>query len=682
LSTPGLDTNYLLIKRSPEGTVEQNATTLSDAASIPQPLPLVMMPPKAEIKTAPQAPLPKNTNNNATLQPKGNSVFNGPSPLVASTPSFLPSAKAGNSFGNSVFNVTSTQSNSSALQELKFLPKRNLADDIQGYGTVLTAEGVSQALRQKLATVKDDKQQLSMVQDYASSIEDKYSAEAVAGTLSALREGVVVDASKAIVNIKAPEDVKTHAGVAVAEQIKNIKEEKRLEVLKVTLDTKNEKVQIAAAPKIIHLAKEQQESGLNAVTATKNNSVIASLAPVAHQVWGSIQDKVAKAVIATNIESAQKIVANHQGDFVTEVQLGVVDGLLNSKHSSVRQLSAGNTYKLADDNQEPATMMVIATGDKEIIQAGVNNAHLTAKTKQVNIAKAYFDTNIEQVQKTIAQNEGKFAKENQRSIYDILMTSEHQSVLETAAGKIYTMHKDNQLYAVNKTKETNNEGAINKAAEQITKYDETCKKDIEQSLLALNNQRINETIQTAKAQAVEEADKAEATKVAEREAETARVAATRRLEAEETGTTTVKPEAFEEQVQLALSENNLTEIGDLLKNASDVQIEKLIASLSTSQLGPFLRDHMSELPKYIVQNALDKLPSGPEKDLLFKDFTKNLSSSALAQAGLLFDNSMQELVIAESSKNGKLSDINKDLLSASAKEDYAKYDKPNFNQYC
>lgn len=679
------------MKKSETAAVASPAVT----DSVSTPLPLIEAP-KVEIKPeSTTAPVINNTetkssaslftNPSNTLQAKSSSVFTGTSTnLPEKVNNILPKATGTNSLftgSPSTFTDGFTSTSPNILEK-----KQGVLMSVPG-ALVLKDDKARQAqLDRDIANSRDDKEQFAKIQKYTAACGSTEDVKIMAGTLPSLRDGVVVDASKTIVQVKASEEVKTQAGIAVAEQIANIAENRRLEVLNVTLNTNNEKVQEVAAPKVTSLPEKDQEAGAKAVIKTEKPGVITSLARVGHKLYASVQGTVVKGIMATKIEAAEKFIAEHEGDYAIENQLSILDSLLKSKHQAVRELSAENSHKFGEKNQVPATNMIVATGDQKVIQAGANNAHLASRSVQVEVAKTYFNTNIEPVQKTIAKNEGKFAKENQLEIYSTLMTSKHQEVLETAASNIYTMNKDNQLPAVNMTKETGNEGAINAAAAQVTKYDKECKAEIEKSLLELNNKKITETIQNAKAQAEEDAkaatEKAEKNKLAEAKAE--ETAKSNEPKTVTTNITANTPANLAKQVEQALADNK--PIDDILAGASNVQIEEMIKMLPQNQLGPFLRAHGSEIPSDVFVGAIALLPEGIEKRKIVEDFSGNLSFAIKAQIGLLFDASSQRLVVNQSAKDGTLKTIDKNLLSAQARQEYddlAKADKSvKFNQYC
>lgn len=475
MSTPEIDNFYYLLPKKPEITAATPAATQPAPQS---PLPLVETQPKVESQIASNPAFlflkpndPKSSANitNSIMQPKG--------PFVNQYVANSPLKNININFENPVNPTT----------------KENpMAKALPGYYVLKDDQARAEQLGRNLAKITDNEKQLGEYQRLTSLGVSKSDATILAGALSSLKDGVIVDAARGLTKIKGSDELRTYAGVQLANQLAKINEEKQLEVMQVALDTRNQTVRMVTALKVPELA--------------------------------------------------------------------------------VR-------------NQVPATDKVVATNDKNVINSLALVAHNTDRTVQVDVVDRLFKSGFENVQTTIAQNEGKFAKENQISIYQQLMTSEHQSVLETAAGNIYTMHKDNQLSAVNITKDTKNEAAINAAAAQIAKYDAEAQKEIEKSLLELNNKKIEETIQAAKAQAAEDA-KVKAEKEAEEEKKQAEVKAKADEEAKSSASKkTDEPKNLSEAIKnISNSPNKRVLLKEALKNASQADKLDALKTLSSSDL--------------------------------------------------------------------------------------------------
>ncbi len=140
-------------------------------------------------------------------------------------------------------------------------------------------------------------------------------------------------------------------------------------------------------------------------------------------------------------------------------------------------------HKCDADNQPELTQIVANSKNEKAIKIGASHAWETADKNQALIVSMYQGLDMPEefqkdIDKTLIDQYGKYAKEAEVRIHKIMSNSQFSETVEYAASNIWKFDKENQAPAVQITAETGNEKAINAAAAQWSKYDESAQGEI------------------------------------------------------------------------------------------------------------------------------------------------------------------------------------------------------------
>jgi len=256
-----------------------------------------------------------------------------------------------------------------------------------------------------LSKFTTDEEQAAEFKRLAGKSKTKNDVDLLAGTLKTVRNGVVVDASKSIVNINGSEEFRTYAGTKVANEIPNIYLEKRYDVLKVVFATNNIKVQMAAAPKVVSLPAKDQVKGTQVVVDTKNEDVINELAKVAYKADKEAEAGVWNALFDTGFEKVQTSLAKTEGKFESENQIPFYNKLMTSKYQKVIEEAARNIYTMGKENQVEAFKITANTNNEAAINAASAQYAKYDDSAKAEIKSTILSTNYTSVHETLAKAE-------------------------------------------------------------------------------------------------------------------------------------------------------------------------------------------------------------------------------------------------------------------------------------
>lgn len=203
----------------------------------------------------------------------------------------------------------------------------------------------------------------------------------------------------------------------------------------------------------------------------------------------------------------------------------------NQERRKIGQRSVARDYHKYDRKVQTETSKLIAkTADKEVIKEAASHASQCDKENQVEIVQQYYqdikpnevsnekNTQLKrEINKTLIDQYGKYDKENQLDIHRIMAYSKDSETAEYAAKNIYQFDKENQAEGVKITTDTGNQKAINAAASQWSKYDESAKAQIKQYIQTSNSDEAKETLKAEEAKL--EAQKEEEQRLEEEEEE-------------------------------------------------------------------------------------------------------------------------------------------------------------------
>lgn len=327
----------------------------------------------------------------------------------------------------------------------------------------------------------------------------------------------------------------------------------------------------------------------------------------------------------------QVTVAGEIQNYDESVQIGTSQLVADTKNVKAIIIAASHTPELASKNQTPA----VAIYEK---------ADVSDKSKV-------------EIDKTIIDRFGKYAKENQTDIYKIMSDSKFSEIVEYAASNIWHLDKDNQKSAVQITIETGNEKAINASAAQFAKYDKDVQTDIKSEFENTNYDSAKKTLAEAEA-------KAEAEKIAEAQSKEA-------IENEQNSTAsnakaTTKIDAVVEIIQ----NKDTNALKDSVKKMSDTDKEKLLNLYPNNvDIISSILESSSGMLCLKAMDALSKLDERTQRTIV-QSLNKN-HSNVISKDIALYSSNVQKVFI-EDTKTSDLGSINRNMLSSLAK---AKYDE-------
>lgn len=157
---------------------------------------------------------------------------------------------------------------------------------------------------------------------------------------------------------------------------------------------------------------------------------------------------------------------------------------------------AQSVHLCATENQTELTSVVIGSGSQEAMVIGAGHASDCDTTQQQSVVSLYHDAykdiqpkdekekaEIEKLQveldKTLVDQYGKYAKENELAIHKTISTSAYEETIKYAASNIFKFDKENQLQASEITINTGCNTAITALALQAGK----CDKSVQEALV-------------------------------------------------------------------------------------------------------------------------------------------------------------------------------------------------------
>lgn len=329
-----------------------------------------------------------------------------------------------------------------------------------------------------------------------------------------------------------------------------------------------------------------------------------------------------------------------------------------SKESKI--LLAQETQYFAEKNQVQATENIVATNDKDIVDAWAKvsyNAGKNDHTIQFGVAETLYKSGFEQVQKTIAQNEGKYAVENQISVYKMLMTSDYDSVLKEAGSNIHTMQKENQLSAIDITIKMDKKVALEAAAAQINSYED--KEAVRAALMSTNYDSVKQEIIDKEATQPDVAIVQETVSVPK---------------VEENSITTDKTEIVKEVYEIIGSKKTDKEklINDVVGKATESQKLDLLEQFGTDPtvIKAILNSHPSPM---VLSKIMQLLDTGTFDTEVKKDLIEAICSTGIVKNIIWtqFSPELQTLFI-NSLEQKDLGFVKEEYLSLPAKDAYKK----------
>lgn len=366
-----------------------------------------------------------------------------------STASYVTSpslfSKETGSSGSTVSNVNSVFG--------PFLPteKTQVLTEIPGWSVLKDDNERQKSLNTYLEKFSTKEAQEKEIERLISISTSRQDITFLSGTLKALRDDVVVGAAKCIVNIGGSKDLKTHAGVSVANEIPKVSENKRLDVLLATVCIANPEVVCAAASKVSSLPSQDQVTGAKAVTLSDSEAL-------------------------KKYNDFQAMKNNLSPNQLSELRRRGAKGL------------APTIQNCSSENQLTVTKIVVGSNNEEAIAIGASHTSELAKENQTTAVGEYKKATIsdeaqKNVDKIIINQYSEFARENQVDIHTIMSDSKFTETVEYAAQNIYKFAKENQIKAVNITIGTDNEKAILAAASQAYKCSQENQEAIKTALV-------------------------------------------------------------------------------------------------------------------------------------------------------------------------------------------------------
>ncbi len=342
-------------------------------------------------------------------------------------------------------------------------------------------------------------------------------------------------------------------------------------------------------------------------------------------------------------------------------QLEAERRVLKKTGQETKKIAVKEISKFADKNQVEGHKIVIETNDKDLIKFGStllselastelgkdeNGRTITNQTKAVEVYQnsGLKDEAQKEINKNIIDQYGSFTKNSQLKIHDTISASKFSETVEYAASNIYKFHADNQKAAFEITVKTDNEAAINAAAAQWAKYDDSAKTEIKYIIENTNYESVKETLAKAEIEATEQ-------KSNEYEANYSNSSSAVRSEE--------SPKTTNEKI---------AQIQELIKNNSNTnEIEKEIKNLSKVELIALLNQTQNvDIVKAILNN-------NPSLDILAKidpELLKELGYKKMTNQICFLSADAQKYIVEKSAEEGNLSLINRAFLLTSVKSLY------------
>lgn len=506
--------------------------------------------------------------------------------------------KTTNTVDNSIFTV---QNIFGPFLESK-QPKDNIITEIPGWAVYKDDQGRQESLNKYLEKFPTKEAQYAEVQRLLAKAQTPNDVTFLTGALGRLRpENQVSAVNSMLDNQNLTSDVKIVSDIGVANNVPKLTSENQLPALQAVVST----VEAATNREESETAKALEEHRAR---------------------WASLTPSQRSAFLRGGARLASKEIAKDPAG----TQLTSAEIIAHSNNEQALITVASKISQLAPENQ--------------IAGAGiVEKAKTSDDTKKV-------------VDKTIIDQYGKFAKENQLGVHEIMSASKFSEIVEYAAANAWQFDKENQFQAIEITKATKNEAAINAAASQIDKYSDKYQAQIRASLSGSGYESVNNTLIEAEKQAR-----------AERESET-KAEEQRQASVQENTSESVKADSTEEKIQV---------VKDLIKNKDTASLKESVKNLSEVETIALLKQcpNMSVI-KAIMQNnpSLDVLAQISE---IIKDekSLKEMGYKTLLPQLVFMGAGAQRIIIQKSSQEGTLGSISRDILQASVKEEYDKLTK-------
>lgn len=321
-------------------------------------------------------------------------------------------------------------------------------------------------------------------------------------------------------------------------------------------------------------------------------------------------------------------------------------------------------------NQIDLTKLIVTSKNVEAINIGASHASELNKTNQVGAVDIYKTADISkedkiQLGQTIIDQYAKFDVANQVPIHTSMSDKNYweSQTIEYAASNIYNMDKTNQSQAVQITMNTGNEAAMNTAAANYAKYDESARAEIK---TIINNSDC-ESAKTALSKTEESAK--EEKLLNEKNNQT--VSDSQRKDNEKSNIT----EQVKEIIKSKTPGTDVT-LSNLIKRASDAEKINLLSTLSDNDLKKVIKLLLQDSPSINVLSKVMSLSSklNPTDQKEIMACIKNTNIIKLVETQTL-DYSSQSTFLDFKAQEGNLKQINSNKLCAALKEKYFKIKK-------
>lgn len=379
-------------------------------------------------------------------------------------------------------------------------------------------------------------------------------------------------------------------------------------------------------------------------SSDKNGQEYKRLCSVIDKMEAKYQYSAAETVMTKGSDKqkaiGQETVADDYQNYDKSVQLGVTGLIVDSKNEKAIKIGASHASQLAEQNQTKAVGIY----------------------EKADIA----DTAKKEMDKILVDQYGQYAKSQEVGVHTIMSQSKFSETVEYAASNIYKFDKENQAQAVKITAATGNEKAINAAASQYAKYDQSAQDEIKSAINTARYQMAQET-----------SAKTEANSVAAAVTETKTSTETSSATKSESSTSTT----MAEQVKaLSGSPNAKAEIQKIISQASDSDKINLLKSLSATDLVSVINSILSSSPSVsVLSQVKEVLPQvdSQNRTAILKKISDLCPSEFLYGSIGSFDASSQLFLAQEGVRNGKSRLINENLLSNPVRAEYKRLLKEN-----
>lgn len=349
-------------------------------------------------------------------------------------------------------------------------------------------------------------------------------------------------------------------------------------------------------------------------------------------------------------KASDNAIARQVKNLAPENQIPVENVVMTETSKETKMIMAGEVQNFAEENQVPGSQIIAKSGDVDVINEGASHVSEFASKNQTPAVSTYANADVSPdgkviIGKTLINQNGKYAKENELDIHKIMSSLEISEIVEYAASNIWRFDKDNQAQAVKITIETGNEKAIDASAAQFDKYDKNVQADIKSEIQNTNYESAKIVLADAESKVEENQQTNSASKVS---AESTKVDA----------------------VQELIKNKNTNMLQGSIKQLSDIDKEILlnqnsnnpavIASIIACSSGNLYLKALDALGKLDVQTQRTIVQS-------INKTNPNVIGSKIG----LYSSSVQNIYL-ENTKVSDLAYINRNMLSSIAK---AKYDK-------